>query len=74
LRAPATSSLTWVLQRSFTKLPRLVFIVTVSAAGLPQASHTRIVFSAIPVPLPWMDAHKDRGNRKDPDSLEGQRR
>jgi hypothetical protein len=32
---------------SFTKLPREVLIVTVSAAGLPQTSQTRIVFSAM---------------------------
>jgi len=46
-RAPATNSLTWVPQRSFTKLPRSTLIVTVSAAGLPHESQTRIVFSAI---------------------------
>jgi hypothetical protein len=47
LRAPATSSLTCVEHMSFTKFPRDALIVTVSAAGLPHTSHTRIVFSAM---------------------------
>jgi hypothetical protein len=47
LRAPAIASLTWELQRSFTKFPRATLIVIVSAAGRPQVSHTKIVFSAM---------------------------
>ena len=42
LRAPETNSVTCAAQRSFTKLPRAALIVTVSTAGFPQASQTKI--------------------------------
>jgi hypothetical protein len=49
-RAPAVSSVTCCAQRSFTKLPRDVLIVTISVAGFPHTSHTTIVFSAMDEP------------------------
>jgi hypothetical protein len=50
LRAPATRALACAAHRSLTKLPREVLIETVSVAGLPHSSHTRIVCSAIDSP------------------------
>jgi hypothetical protein len=50
LRAPAVSSVTCCAQRSFTKFPRPVLIVTISVAGFPQTSQTTIVRSAISAP------------------------
>jgi hypothetical protein len=49
--APAINSETCVEHRSLTKFPRPTRIVTVSAAGRPHASQTRIVFSAIDFPF-----------------------
>jgi hypothetical protein len=48
--APAVSSVTCLAQRSFTKFPRVVLIVTISVAGSPHTSQTTIVLSAISTP------------------------